>query len=88
MDPELAKPTANLPLLQQAATATEAVGGAYQPVDDLPAVLAHLAETDRRRRIDTAASFDLRRERPWWLLFVAAGALALEWVVRKRAGMP
>jgi hypothetical protein len=87
-DLELLEPTANLALLREAATRTEAVGGGYYAIENLPDVVRHLAENDRRRRIERPAAYDLAQRRPWLLLALVTGALALEWVARKRGGLP
>lgn len=85
-DPEMLEPTANLALLREAAGDTAAVGGAYHPISELATAVQRLAEVDRRLRIERPAAYDLVRRKPWWLLVLAVAALALEWVVRKRAG--
>ncbi|MFQ5806553.1 MAG: hypothetical protein ACE5I3_08895, partial [Phycisphaerae bacterium] len=84
---ELLEPTANLALLREAAARTEAVGGGYSPVDELPEVVRRLAENDRRRRLERPAAYDLVGRQPWLLLGLVTGTLVLEWVVRKRGGM-
>ncbi len=87
-DLELLEPTANLALMREAATRTESVGGGYYAIDELADAVRRLAEDDRRRRIERPAAYDLLGRQPCLLLALATGALALEWVMRKRGGMP
>jgi len=87
VDPELVEPSANLLLLEQAAARTAAVGGAYFPLEQLPDALKRLTAKDRRRRIEHPATYELTERQPWLLLALAVGALALEWSLRKPAGL-
>ena len=86
-DLELLEPTANLALLRDAAALTEPVGGGYVPLEQLPEALRRLAAQDRRRRVEQPVVYDLCARWPWLLFGLIVGALTVEWMVRKRAGM-
>jgi hypothetical protein len=85
---EFESPTANLALLRSAAEATAQVGGDYCPVQDLPKMLEKLSRTDRRQEVRRPMRYALIEHHTWAALLAAAGLLALEWLIRKRAGLP
>ena len=87
IDLELTEPTANLALLRESADRTAALGGAYFSIEQLPDVIRQLAESDRRRRSEHHAAYELVKEEPWLLLILITMTLGLEWIVRKRGGL-
>jgi hypothetical protein len=86
-DLERRPPTANLTLLRQVAELTEAYGGGYCHIDELPSLLQRLATTDRRRHVERQVHCNPVAQHPWPLLVILAAALGLEWAVRKRAAL-
>ncbi|MCK4342826.1 MAG: hypothetical protein KAY37_14005, partial [Phycisphaerae bacterium] len=80
-------PTANLPLLRDAAERTTACGGRYVELAALSALLEELARKDDRQRVATSMRYDLVERDPWGLLLWLVFVLAIEWVLRKRSGL-
>lgn len=87
LDRELEPPTHNLGLLRDAAEATRTFGGRYASIDALPATAEELLKHDVRQRVETVVDYDLARRQPWLLLAVAVMAVAVEWSIRRGAGL-
>lgn len=87
-DPETRPPTANLPLLREAAARTAAAGGRYAEIESLADVLRELLSSDPRQREAQVVREPLSQLHPWTLLLALLTALSLEWVLRRRAGLP
>jgi hypothetical protein len=85
---ELEPPTSNLAALRSAGEATAEAGGGYWPVQELPKLLETLAHTDRRQEVRRPMRYALIESHAWSALLAAAGVLALEWLIRKRVGLP
>jgi hypothetical protein len=47
-----------------------------------------LAHTDRRQEVRRPMRYALIERHAWSALLAAAGVLALEWLIRKRVGLP
>lgn len=86
-DLERRPPTADLALLRSVAAETTTVGGLYRDITELPSLLADLARQDRRERYVERIRYDVVERDPWGVLGWLLTALAVEWLVRKRAGM-
>ena len=85
---EFEPPTANLPLLRSAAEATASAGGLYCPLPDFPEMLDTLSRTDRRQEVRRPMRYALLEQHAWPALLTAAAVLGLEWLIRKRLGLP
>ena len=85
---EFEPPTANLPLLRSAAEATASAGGQYCPLQDFPQMLDKLSRTDRRQEVRRPMRYALLEQHAWPALLTAAAVLGLEWLIRKRLGLP
>ncbi|HOO17434.1 MAG TPA: hypothetical protein PLU99_10025, partial [Phycisphaerae bacterium] len=85
---EFEPPTANLPLLRSAAEATASAGGQYCPLQDFPEMLDKLSRTDRRQEVRRPMRYALLEQHAWPALLTAAAVLGLEWLIRKRLGLP
>ncbi|MEE8171060.1 MAG: hypothetical protein V3T70_10975 [Phycisphaerae bacterium] len=87
VDLERDAPEADLDLLRDIAAATEAAGGRYYPLSDFAACLDDLAAADRRRTIPGSSRTDVTAVIRWPLFLMIVGALALEWMIRRRSGV-
>ncbi|GMU81298.1 MAG: hypothetical protein AMXMBFR47_11690 [Planctomycetota bacterium] len=87
LDRELEPPTHNLGLLRDAAEATRTFGGRYASIEALPAAVEELLRHDVRQRVETIVDYDVARRQPWLLLAVAVLAAAVEWSIRRGAGL-
>lgn len=87
VDREMLAPTADLALLEDLAAAAASSGGRFERIDRLATVLDELTATDRRRRVERIVTLDPVATRPQWLFAVFVGALTLEWLLRRRAGV-
>ncbi len=85
-DLERRPPTSNLPLLRDLAKLGASAGNRYATIDELPKLLAPLTLEDRRQRIANVRREDLLASQAWPLLGVAVAALAIDWILRRRAG--
>jgi hypothetical protein len=85
---EFEPPTANLALLRAAAEATAQAGGEYYSLPALPKLLEKLSQTDRRQEVRQPLRYALIEQHSWAALLTAAAVLGLEWLIRKRAGLP
>ncbi len=88
IDLERRPPTADPDLLLAAAIRTQHVGGLGVTLAELPGVLQALAEVDDRRRVERVVRYDVVTRDPWGLYVWLVALFALEWVFRKRWGLP
>lgn len=86
-DPELADPTADLENLRRLAARTRADGGEYVSVEALGGLLNRLAARRHITEIRQVRRENLVDERPWTWFGVFVGLLAVEWIIRRRAGL-
>ncbi len=84
IDLEFQPPTANLPLLRDAAEQTQAAGGRFVRIERFSEFLEELASQDRRTRAERRQRIDVVDRYRWGWLALVAGALVMEWAVRKR----
>jgi hypothetical protein len=84
---ELIDPLADLSTLKQLAAATVRQGGAFIPLDGIPAVLDRLAAAAQSANIERIERRRLVADSPWPWLIAFASLLVTEWVLRRRAGL-
>lgn len=85
-DLELERPGAEPDTLARLAQATEADGGRTIALEELPTLLADLAEEpldERREVVSRTTLWDT-----WPVLLLFAGLMTAEWLVRRGAGLP
>ncbi|MBN2446053.1 MAG: hypothetical protein JXO22_04985, partial [Phycisphaerae bacterium] len=88
VDVEHEAPTSDLAALQQLARLTAEHGGRYRSISGLPTTLVELAARDPRQPVATTLRMDPAAQRPWALLLALVAALAAEWAIRRRHGLP
>jgi hypothetical protein len=87
IDLELQPPTADLPLLRDAAEQTETAGGRFVRIERFTELLEDLARQDRRTRVERHLRIDAVERYRWGWLALIVGALGLEWAIRKRQSL-
>ncbi|MEQ8846989.1 glutamine amidotransferase [Botrimarina sp.] len=85
-DLELERPAAEPDTLERLAQATQRHGGRTLALEELPTLLAELASKAPEQRREVVSRTTLYDK--WPLLLVFAALMSVEWVVRRRAGMP
>jgi uncharacterized membrane protein len=86
-DRERRNPLANLDLMKSLAKTTADAGGRYLELPELSSLLEKLDDGGIRRTRMESERFDLADELRWPVLAAICGLLALEWMIRKRAGL-
>jgi hypothetical protein len=86
-DPEMADPTADLENLRRMAARTRGFGGEYVPIEKLDTLLARFSAKPHAAEIRHIRRRNLVDEWPWYWFTIFVGLLAVEWVVRRRAGL-
>lgn len=79
---------ANIELLRQLAAVAGGTGGQYYDLADLSRLLQQLESRDYRRERKEISSTDFFDELRWPILLLVVLALAAEWTIRKRHGLP
>lgn len=87
VDRELTEPFADLETLRQLAARTTAIGGEHLPLEQFGALLERLRTRGAGSRVTRTQRHYLIDEHPWFWLTCFVGLLALEWIIRRRAGL-
>jgi uncharacterized membrane protein len=86
-DIEMQDATANFELLRQMTARTAVAGGMFVTADHAADLLDHVLSGEHTVRHSVASATNLMDRTRWPVLAVVIGALALEWIVRKRRGL-